>query len=201
MPNPGKIVCEAGKLYAVLVEISLDLFYNTISFQDGLVDGAEIEAAFEHTTNLLSKQCSLYDQVAKRCSEILGIGSGCNGVDDDNDNLVDECDEDVIPPVIYTESAAGACSHVWFASAEEARKCVEDTIVIEDDCHNTTTPIFSVDNDCGLSQVTVEVADDCGNIWSESIPVKIHDTAPQVYCHLADEQVREASRTTFYFTL
>ena len=57
----------------------LQTFYDKANYQDSLVDGAEIEAAYEHSRNLLHKQCAIYDQVVNRCAVNLGIRSGCDG--------------------------------------------------------------------------------------------------------------------------
>mmetsp|Transcript_19376 Transcript_19376/g.43683 ORF Transcript_19376/g.43683 Transcript_19376/m.43683 type:complete len:217 (+) Transcript_19376:1151-1801(+) len=109
-------------------------------------------------------------------------------MDNDNDDLIDECDEDTVPPTIRTDAAA-RCSEVWFATEDEALECVKSTTIIEDDCHNTTVPAFVVTNSCGNSNVDITVQDGCGNEATTSVQVKINDAEPYVYCQFADEKV------------
>ncbi|KAL9184293.1 hypothetical protein ACHAXT_002379 [Thalassiosira profunda] len=70
-------------------------------------------------------------------------------MDNDNDDLIDECDEDTVPPTIRTDAAA-RCSEVWFANEDEARECVEKTAIVEDDCHGTTAPTYINDREPSL---------------------------------------------------
>ncbi|KAL9188435.1 hypothetical protein ACHAXT_006813, partial [Thalassiosira profunda] len=96
-------------------------------FQDGLVDGAETEAAYEHTKNLLSKQC-------------------------DCDDLVDECDEDIVPPEINVQDTLGLCgsSDLWFADVELAKNCPLKFV--------DTGLLYEASDNCGKPlNVTVDV--------------------------------------------
>ncbi|EJK65829.1 hypothetical protein THAOC_13274 [Thalassiosira oceanica] len=172
LPSPPHVICTAGKAVAEVFVKEMEVFYNKVNYQDQLVDSAEIEAAYEHSRNLLHKQCAIYDQVTKRCSVNLGIRSGCDGMDNDNDDLIDECDEDTVPPTIRTDAAA-RCSEVWFATENEALECVKSTTIIEDDCHNTTVPAFVVTNSCGNSTVDITVQDGCGNEATTSVQGRV----------------------------
>jgi hypothetical protein len=144
LPNPLKITAEWGPEFAIkLAGFALDQIKRAADFQDGLVDGAEVEAAYEHSRNLLEKSCAVYDASVCRCQvgdddDPAGTyGQGCDGLDSDCDDVIDECDEDTVLPTIYVEEAFDACAAGtgrWFADTAEAQQCVEETILVTDDC-------------------------------------------------------------------
>jgi hypothetical protein len=57
---------------------------------DGLIDAAEIEAIYENTRQMLDGSASIYDEVVCRCSEKPRRGAGCDSIDNDCDQAVDE---------------------------------------------------------------------------------------------------------------
>ena len=80
VPNPLKSGCEAIELILKLTGLVITTLDQQASFQDSLVDGAEVEASYENTRNLLHKQCAIFDQARCRCQEedAAGkIGLGC----------------------------------------------------------------------------------------------------------------------------
>mmetsp|Transcript_19376 Transcript_19376/g.43689 ORF Transcript_19376/g.43689 Transcript_19376/m.43689 type:complete len:103 (+) Transcript_19376:764-1072(+) len=79
VPSPPHFLCTTGKGFAEAFVNIMETFYDKVNYQDHLVDSAEIEAAYEHSRNLLHKQCAIYDQVTNRCAVNLGIRSGCDG--------------------------------------------------------------------------------------------------------------------------
>ena len=56
LPNPGTIACAIGKGVLEAIKLAFETLYEQIQYQDGLVDGAETEAIYEHSRNLLTKQ-------------------------------------------------------------------------------------------------------------------------------------------------
>lgn len=87
VPNPFRIICEIANGILSVVALAFATITAQMDYQDALVDGAEIEAAFENSNNILNKQCAIYDAVECRCAQ-LGVGSGCDGIDSDCDGKV-----------------------------------------------------------------------------------------------------------------
>jgi hypothetical protein len=114
-PHPGKVVCAVAQGVAQALVQSFVVLKERADFQDALVDGAEIEAAYEHTGNLLHKQCATFDQAVCRCVEDAKAGQGCDGLDSNCNDLVDDCDEDKKAPEVFIEDSLCKCSSgAWF---------------------------------------------------------------------------------------
>jgi hypothetical protein len=83
---------------------SLDTVLNQADYHDSLIDGAEIEAIYENTRQLLDGSAAIYDEVVCRCVENMTTvsdtdltitspvrrGMGCNGQDDNCDQSIDD---------------------------------------------------------------------------------------------------------------
>jgi hypothetical protein len=196
-PNAGKVICVAAKAIAELVVLPLITLQERADFQDALVDGAEIEAAYEHTGNLLHKQCAIFDQAVCRCVEEPKTGQGCDGVDSNCNDLVDDCDEDQIPPEVFHENSLSKCSSgVWFADDSEAVSCVEETVVVQDDCHISTFNLVT-SGSCDATIVTIQDArDDCGNTASAvDVPVQVDGEKPTASCSFNGETNYDITET------
>jgi hypothetical protein len=63
--------------------------------------------------------------------EVTRLKQGCDGIDQDCDCIVDECEEDQIPPTIRLTKRPPAKP---FKSIEEARKFLEHNLEVTDDC-------------------------------------------------------------------
>jgi hypothetical protein len=186
LPNPLKVICEATELVLKFTGQILSDLEAQAAFQDSLVDGAEVEAAYEIGRNILQKSCAIYDAAVCRCQDEDNpagtFGKGCDGLDSDCDDVIDECDEDTVLPTLYVTDAFAACSDPWFLTPQEAEDCVKETVVAADDCQ-TTTETFLTENQCGESTVAINTTDACGNgPVSAIIPVKIDIAAPTVSC-------------------
>jgi hypothetical protein len=184
IPHPGKVVCEVLDGVLSASQVVFDTLNAQLSFQDGLVDAAEIEAAYEHTRNLLDKSCAIFDQAVCRCVQEVAPGQGCDGIDSDCDDEVDECDEDQIAPTIDLSASLEACgSGQWFQKVGDAVKCVTDTLRAYDDCQEVTVVVTPDTVDCNSSiatDITVQATDACGNIASKTISILIDDNTPPV---------------------
>ena len=89
VPNPFRIICEIANGILSGIALSFETIKAQLDFQDSRVNGAEIEAAYEHTNNILHKQCAIFDQVRCKVAENPGFGSGCDGIDTNcNGNVV-----------------------------------------------------------------------------------------------------------------
>jgi hypothetical protein len=177
--------------------------YKQVDFQDGLVDGAEVEASYEHTKNLIDKQCAIFDQAVCRCAEQLGRGSGCDGVDSNCNNFIDECVEDIVPPEIEVDAAICLCSDLWFPTEVAAQACVTESVFIQDDCQQATAKTFTTTDACGASSVAITAQDICTNFSpddlipvpypineaSANVAVKIDGTAPTAECSFEELSV------------
>jgi hypothetical protein len=81
LPMPPLIACRIVQLILKLVGLVIFTLKDQAAFQDSLVDGAEVEAAYENSRNLLHKQCALFDQAVCRCQDEINpagtVGQGC----------------------------------------------------------------------------------------------------------------------------
>lgn len=158
------------------------MFRESCTYFECSRDGAEVEASFEHTRNLLQKQCALFDEAVCRCSKKPGWGSGCDGQDSDCDDFVDECDEDTVPPQIDVRASLKRCDS-WLPTLEEAEACVLESVIAEDDCQNVTATVKS-SGTCENGNVTITVTeDDCNKTSSVTVPIKIDNGAPKPTCN------------------
>lgn len=66
-------------------------------------------------------------------------GYGCDSIDNDNDDVVDDCGEDKVPATLQLPYGA-ACLEDFFLSEAELRACVERHLLAADDCHTVTRP-------------------------------------------------------------
>jgi len=170
----------------------LETAYEQINFQDGLVDGAEIEAAYEHSVNLLQKQCATFDQVVCRCvnEDRLGHGHGCDGKDSNCNDIINNCDEDVINPMISLEGSVGLCSdpNLWFASTADAKRCIEENTVVTDDCQPTTYEVAEISGtSCDATRFLVTASETtCLKSSVAPVTVNVDGTARPDFNHCRD---------------
>lgn len=68
-------------------------------------------------------------------------GYGCDSIDNDNDQVVDDCGEDKVPATLQLPYGA-ACLEDFFLSAADLQACVERHLRAADDCHPVNTPAF-----------------------------------------------------------
>ena len=107
--RPRRICLSIVRLIVKLALLRVTRICERLEFQTSLINSAEIEAAYENTVSILHNIEML------RCpwgregfgfdprrgpQDFTLIGHGCNGLDEDCDCQVDECDEDKIPPTI-----------------------------------------------------------------------------------------------------
>lgn len=105
-----------------------------------------------------------------RCVEEERRGHGCDSIDNDCDQTVDECDEDGWAPEIDIGQAICQCGSTscgggpkWYTNEEDPQACVESTTIVEDDCDNDLTSNFTLFDTCFDSYVQIESKDRCNN--------------------------------------
>lgn len=109
---------------------------------------------YRNSRILLHKRCAIFDEVRCRCSENLGYGSGCDGIDSDCNNVPDNCDEDVVAPEFDTTATLEKCSG-YFDTLIEAENCILETIIATDDCSDVSLSIKTSSGDCLSASVTI----------------------------------------------
>lgn len=119
-------------------------------------------------------------------------GYGCDSIDNDCDDVVDDCTEDNWPPEISAGPAITQCSNIWFKSEEEALACVRNVTSAADDCDESLTlseSDFALSGDCFTSMYTISISDKCNNAAEEKeVPVLIDDgSPPNVTCSFGDD--------------
>ena len=168
-----------------------------MDYQDGGVQGAEIEASYEHTRNLLHKQCAIFDEARCRCSDSLdkdAYGLGCDGKDSDCDDEIDECDEDHIPPTIDLAATLKRCGG-YFASLLEAENCVLESVVATDDCQAIEVTVTS-SGDCEMAKVVVTATETlCNKTTQAYVPVFVDGTRPDVSCNFGGSPIKTITTT------
>lgn len=187
VPSPVKIVVQIIVSIAQLIELGLATAFEQTQSQLRWVASAETRGVYGNTRNLLDKQCAVFDQAVCRPVKQLGIGSGCDGIDSNCNKLVDECDEDIIPPTMDISSAVQHCSstesEIWFPSRNDAEECVQSTLDVVDDCQEIQSVDISSEGNCARAEVNVTSTDGCGNTSPiASIPVQIDGVPPNVSC-------------------
>jgi len=187
VPSPIKIVFNIIISIAQLIELGLATAFEQTQSQLRWVASAETRGVYGNTRNLLDKQCAMFDQAVCRPVTQLGIGSGCDGIDSNCNKLVDECDEDIIPPTMDLSASIQYCSeaesNIWFLSRDDAEECVRSALDVVDDCQNIQSVDISSSGSCAKSEVYVTSTDGCGNTSpNTSIPVQIDGTAPEASC-------------------
>lgn len=102
---------------------------------------------------------------------------GCNGLDDDCDGTIDECDEDNFGPDVHIDQSVAKCC---YDTPEEAAKAVAAAVDATDDCGAVTVDPPTVNgNECDVP-VKVVARDDCGNRTMASTTVRIDGKGPQI---------------------
>ena len=186
VPSFVKVLCQTVLAILEGIQMGFQTAFQQTQSQLRWVNSAEIRAGYGNSRNLLSKQCATFDQVICRPVEKLGIGSGCDGIDSNCNDEIDECDEDIIPPMIDVTTAIDFCGsgqNTRFQSIEDAEKCVSNTIEVKDDCQEIQSREVSSSGTCADATIDVRAVDTCGNGSPiSSIPVQVDGTAPEVSC-------------------
>ena len=142
-PNPVFYICHAVEIALILVFAVLDGLMAVVDFHDATVDSAEIEATFENVNLLMDFSCSAEQTLAiieeatacKKATSNLE-GYGCDGIDNNCDKVIDECDEDEIDPTIDLSQVHAACSmdKFLFKDTASAEDCILNHVIASDDC-------------------------------------------------------------------
>ena len=142
-PNPVFFICHAVKIAMILVLVVLDGLMAVVDFHDATVDSAELEATFENVNLLMDFSCSAEETLAiieeaTACKKAVSNleGYGCDGIDNDCNKIIDECDEDEINPTIDLSQVHAACSmdKFLFKDPESAKDCILNHVIASDDC-------------------------------------------------------------------
>ena len=110
-------------------------------------------------------------------------------MDNNCDDVVDDCEEDNWPPEITIGAAPSQCSMTWFLTASEALECVQSQTKVQDDCdEDLTEATFTLFGTCFDSEYEIDASDRCGNpADTVTVPVLIDDNLPpEVDCYFED---------------
>lgn len=169
-----------------IIDLSFSTVLRTAWYQNSRVNGAELEAAYENTRQLLDGSAATYDQVVCRCAEGNKRRQGCDSRDNDCNQIVDDCAEDQFPPEIFIGQAQASCAEKWYQSSEEAIACAQDHVRIEDDCASElarSNTALDLQGECRDVSITVRAVDECSNRNQKSISNILVDTEdPAVSC-------------------
>jgi hypothetical protein len=101
--------CIAVQAVTIIADYAAEIVLMQGDFQDAATTATLLSANHDRVETVLENQCAMYDEVICRQVVQLGRGHGCNGLDDDCDRDVDECDEDIVSPTIDTTAARTQC--------------------------------------------------------------------------------------------
>ena len=84
---------------------------------------------------------------------------GCNSFDDDGENGIDNCAEDDFPPEIDTSLFLASCGsdRFLFNTIEHGKACIEDHVIVSDDCSTKISVQVSGVTDPASSLPAVDV--------------------------------------------
>mmetsp|Transcript_14626 Transcript_14626/g.21568 ORF Transcript_14626/g.21568 Transcript_14626/m.21568 type:complete len:1051 (+) Transcript_14626:463-3615(+) len=166
-------------------------------FIGGWTSWAMATTTFENSRYILQ-------EVACREVELpLKRGNGCDGLDNDCDFRLDECDEDVVPPEMDSRRAVTECMPQYFDTQSDADACFLTKTSVVDDCQVAADIVTMVESEfvqgshnCLLDMNLTAVAAEgkCKNELSETAftdayvssksftSIKVDSTPPDVTC-------------------
>jgi hypothetical protein len=173
---------RAACLPVDLALITLEAIISNMNICNDMVTGYYNDAAIERVYHMHDIDMSVLLQQTTcwptPADPGLGIAAACNGVDDDCDGLVDELEEDKFAPVIRLQTGCSVDAGKWFKSQAAATVCLQDRLVVQDDCRGTVTPNIAIVSNCALSTAVVSAQDAAGNPSSLTVPLQIDGTPP-----------------------
>ena len=139
-------------------------------------------------------------------------GAGCDGVDQDNNGIIDDCSEDKTPPSISIQSVpiydkpgfpdVPFLRKEFFSTVDEAKSFLKQNLLVTDDCSNDLNiDISTPEASCDLTMFDVKVTDPrCGEAnpyqtVSKKFLLRVDNQTPKVSVGF-----HPTSRTLFYDT-
>lgn len=197
----GKVLIVLSAIHALVLiwEAVMEARMEQHAYHDALIQGENILSIYRNTQKAMDGTCAILDNIG--CDllppEQLALGPyGCDGIDNDCDNNIDECEEDKVAPTLYLEAVKAACG-VTFPSVEKLAECISSAVMAQDDCSASTWTTVAVASDGPLAShstcsagytATVTARDNCGNEGISTLSFggwQVDFTAPQVTCHFA----------------
>lgn len=162
---------------------AIALWNDMVNTQDGMVADALTAASYYNMV-------SIYN--ATRCLNATAPRKhhGCNGMDENCNLIVDECEEDTFAPDITLDVDLLASAPVFssFAAASAfAANVVKSAI---DDCTPSvtiTSPALS--GTCNAVTARINATDQCGNMASTAFNLSVDTTPPTVTCDVGIPQL------------
>jgi hypothetical protein len=154
--------CVAAGFANGLAEIARTVIEEADECNNDIAE-AQVEAIHENTKTIIE---------AVTCLPVASLlkGHGCDGADNDCDQVIDDCAEDTFGPDVRIDgSLFGAC----FKTVADAIDAVAATVQVSDDCRGVTVgaPV-AVGVECDVP-ITVTAEDECGNASMASTTVKV----------------------------
>ena len=123
---------------------------------------------------------------------LLKRGYGCDGIDNtcDDDGAVDECAEDIFPPILDLTLARQFCEGQTFQTEQEGIDCIFQHSFAEDDCRPVILTAAATPDTEGTMEPTIiitAIAQGCGNRTVEDttidyIPIEVDGGNVVVTC-------------------
>jgi hypothetical protein len=113
-------------------------------------------------------------------STISRRGFGCDGIDNNCDTDIDDCQEDTFAPEFALTTTVSPTT--WFTSHSQASNYVSQMVSASDDCYAVTPIMKDFTGTCASTNVPFSVTDACGNSNSLTIPIKLDLAPPTIQC-------------------
>jgi hypothetical protein len=177
----------------------------------------------KETLALINATVNLILEIVTPPTFLPGVQNyGCDGIDQDDDDEADNCEEDTFAPVLVLPHSSGfivdasdkfVLSHEVFSSSAEAESLLKAAVGVKDDCANETSleiavSLQSVDTCSETFTLTPRHVNrgNCADMDGEprKFVMKIDPAPPQITCGFASEQgdylfLDEGSSTTKSF--
>lgn len=171
--DPTGVSCAGVAVLNMAVWIAeQDLIF--CDLQDGNVDSAEIEATYENVLSIFNSLICVAAQGPRKIH-------GCNGEDDNCNQIIDECGEDAFGPEVHIDPIVKAG---WFSSSSAAMAAVDDAVHATDDCQSIVVGASALAGTCDTVTASVIATDNCGNSTAASITIMVDESAPFTACNV-----------------
>ena len=191
-----QILCEKQLIkFLVKKNRQADLFGETVTLT--IKEVKDLAGNMMVPINITSSFDGTRRQLVEISSNRSIKGTGCDGIDQNFNSIIDDCGEDTSPPSLLLHGTHVFKHHKYpnasylqnpaFSSLEDAKDFLSENIIVSDDCaDNLDIGITSSDALCDETLFEIKVTDPiCGEVnpvqtLSRSYLLRVDNTAPSI---------------------